>query len=592
MNAGIASSWYAAAGEVPAVRSLVLAGEPVIDSATSIGPPPLAAILGTDAESVASAGVPFNASDFRLPRVAVRSYYFTPRADEKSVVTGKASTAVAVAETGNNARSNSRRYTRVAPPEDVVGLADRLSMLLEPPLELLLNRSSLEFPAQPFPFQMQGVAFLYPRQAALLADEMGLGKTMQAITAVRLLVHTREVRHVLFVCPKPLVTNWQREFSFWAPELPVLVIEGDRAKRRWQWRQSDAPVVVANYEILRRDADIVNDPALHFDLMVLDESQRIKNRSGTTAQIVRAVSRSRSWALTGTPVENSPEDLVGIFDFLRPGHLNPGMKPRRMGRLAGDYILRRTKEEVLTDMPPKLFRDPQLQLTPEQRESYRMAEDEGVLRLTEMGDAATIHHVFELVLRLKQICNFDPATGTSAKLERLSADLAEVAASGQKALVFSQWVDTLKTLKDRLGRFKPLEYHGGIPSAQRDEILTEFRENRRRHVLLMSYGAGAVGLNLQFAGYVFLFDRWWNPAVEDQAINRAHRIGASGPVIVTRFLSAGTIEERIQQVLRDKRELFDTIFSDAATPRLGMSQEDIFGLFRLKAPAPPIQAAG
>ncbi|HWA97509.1 MAG TPA: DEAD/DEAH box helicase, partial [Pirellulales bacterium] len=483
-------------------------------------------------------------------------------------------------------------YTRVAPPEDVVGLSDRLSMLLEPPLELLLNRSSLEFPAQPFPFQMQGVAFLYPRQAALLADEMGLGKTMQAITAVRLLVHTREVRHVLFVCPKPLVTNWQREFSFWAPELPVLVIEGDRAKRRWQWQQTDAPVVVANYEILRRDGDIVNDPALHFDLVVLDESQRIKNRSGTTAQIVRAVSRSRSWALTGTPVENSPEDLVGIFDFLRPGHLNPGMKPRRMGRLAGDYILRRTKEEVLTDMPPKLFRDPQLQLTPEQRESYRLAEEEGVLRLTEMGDAATIHHVFELVLRLKQICNFDRATGASAKLERLSADLSEVAASGQKALVFSQWVDTLKTLKDRLGRFKPLEYHGGIPAAQRDDILAEFRENRRRHVLLMSYGAGGVGLNLQFAGYVFLFDRWWNPAVEDQAINRAHRIGAAGPVIVTRFLTASTIEERIDQVLRDKRELFDTIFSDAATPRLGMSQEEIFGLFRLKCPAPPIQAAG
>jgi SNF2 family DNA or RNA helicase len=439
---------------------------------------------------------------------------------------------------------------------------------------------------------MEGVAFLYPRHAALLADEMGLGKTMQSITAMRLLIHTREVRRVLLVCPKPLVSNWCREFHRWAPELPLLVIEGDRAKRRWQWQQAEAPIMIANYELLRRDTDIVTAPDLHFDLVVLDESQRIKNRSGSTSQVVRAISRTRSWALTGTPVENSPDDLIGIFDFLRPGHLSSSMKPRRLGRVAGDYVLRRTKSQVLADLPPKLFRDADLDLLPEQRESYRLAEEEGVLRLTEMGDAATIQHVFELILRLKQICNFDPATGASAKLERLTADMEEVAASGQKVLVFSQWVETLTTLRKRLARFKPLEYHGSVPAANRDGVLREFHDDPRRHILLLSYGAGGVGLNLQFASYVFLFDRWWNPAVEDQAINRAHRIGAAGPVTVTRFLSPGTIEERIEQILRDKRELFDAIFSGAATPRLGLSQEQIFGLFRLKCPAGPIHAAG
>ena len=542
------------------------------------------------AQNLASVSPAVSSVELRAPRIAVHSYVFAQHDGQGPKPPPRAPRAAA--EMPASDRLTRRQYTRIAPPEDVIKLADRLSVLLEPPLESLLAGALLEFPAQPFPFQMDGVAFLYPRHAALLADEMGLGKTMQAITAMRLLFHMQQVRRVLLVCPKPLVTNWQREFHAWAPELPVLAIEGDRARRRWQWQQPDAPLLIANYEILRRDTDIVSDTALHFDLVVLDESQRIKNRSGNTSHVVRAISRTRSWALTGTPVENSPDDLVGIFDFLRPGHLTASMKPRRMGRLAGDYVLRRTKAQVLSDLPPKLFRDADLELLPEQRESYRLAEEKGVLRLTEMGEAVTIQHVFELILRLKQICNFDPATGASAKLERLMADVDEVAASGQKLLIFSQWVETLTTLRKRLARYKPLEYHGSIPTHHRDEVLREFRDDPRRHVLLMSYGAGAVGLNLQFASYVFLFDRWWNPAVEDQAINRAHRIGAAGPVTVTRFLSRGTIEERIEQVLRDKRELFDTIFSDAATPRLGLSQEEIFGLFRQKRPAATLHAAG
>ncbi|MEX2558600.1 MAG: DEAD/DEAH box helicase, partial [Pirellulales bacterium] len=291
----------------------------------------------------------------------------------------------------------------------------------------------------------------------------------------------------------------------------------------------------------------------------------------------------------GTPIENSADDLVGIFEFLAPGYLSPGMKPRRMGRLAGDYVLRRTKDKVLTELPAKMYRDADVELTPEQRETYRLAEDEGVLRLTRMGESATIQHVFELVLRLKQICNFDPATEASAKFERLAADLEEVAASGRKALVFSQWVGTLELLARRLRSYRPLSFHGQVPSSRRDAVLEQFKQDPDCHVLLISYGAGGVGLNLQFARYVFLFDRWWNPAVEDQAVNRVHRIGTAGPVTVTRFLAVGTIEERIDQILREKRELFDTIFCDAA-PRqqTGLSREEIFGLFKLKCPSGPI----
>ena len=197
---------------------------------------------------------------------------------------------------------------------------------------------------------------------------------------------------------------------------------------------------------------------------------------------------------------------------------------------------------VLTDLPPKMFRDAELDLSPEQRATLRDGrERRRACSSTSMGDEITIQHVFELVLRLKQICNFDPATGASSKLERLEADLEEVAASGKKAIVFSQWVKCLRdprAISSR--RFGPLEYHGQSPVASSATACSSSsRRTSRKHVILMSYGAGSVGLNLQFCEYVFLFDRWWNPAVEDQAINRAHRIGAAGPVTVTRMLTPG-----------------------------------------------------
>ncbi|MBN2475582.1 MAG: DEAD/DEAH box helicase [Pirellulales bacterium] len=534
------------------------------------------------------------------PGVSVRSFVFAQPADTERAEAAENLPHLANqgAVGGKPVAAQLSGSTRIKPPGDVIKLEDRLHYILQPSLESLLAEGSLSFPFHPFPFQFEGVAFLYPRHAAVLADEMGLGKTMQAVTTIRLLLRRGELRSALLVCPKPLVTNWQREFGLWAPEVPVMVIEGDQSRRCWQWQLPEVAVRIANYELLCRDRQLLESfdtsgrPLVQFDLVALDESQRIKNRSSTTSQVVRSISRRRSWALTGTPVENSVEDLVGIFEFLAPGFLSPEMKPRRMGRTISDYVLRRTKDQVLRELPPKLFRDAEMDLSPEQRESYRLAEGEGVLRLTEMGASATIQHVFELVLRLKQICNFDPATGESAKLERLRADLEEIARSGRKAIVFSQWVCTLKRLAGALRSFGTLEYHGKVPSGRRDAVVRRFREDDGKHVMLMSYGAGGVGLNLQFANYVFLFDRWWNPAVEDQAINRAHRIGVDGPVTVTRFLMLDTIEERIDRILQEKRELFDTIFSGAESHRkLGLTQQELFGLFKLECPGGPIDLA-
>ena len=528
----------------------------------------------------------------KIPRSATKVISFTfPEAPAWLQPKGEGAKPPAAKEEARESARTKESITRIKPPGDIIKLEDRLYYVLQPPLETLIQSDALHFPFEPFPYQYQGVAFLYPRYAAVLADEMGLGKTMQSITAIRMLLRSGELRSVLLVCPKPLVTNWKREFTLWAPEIPIGIIEGDASRRHWQWQQDGVPVKIANYELLMRDRDEVLAEGVHFDLVMHDEAQRIKNLGSATSEIVRAIPRSRNWALTGTPIENSPDDLVGIFEFLSPGYLRTGMPARRMGELARDYILRRTKEMVLTDLPPKMFREAELDLSPEQRATYEIAESEGVINLNELGDSITIQHVFELVLRLKQICNFDPATGASSKLERLEADLEEVAASGKKAIVFSQWVKSIEVIAEKLKRFGPLQYHGKIPSKQRDPVLKQFKEDESKHVILMSYGAGSVGLNLQFCEYVFLFDRWWNPAIEDQAINRAHRIGAAGPVTVTRMLAMGTIEERINQVLEHKRELFNSILGQpGAHADLRLTQEQIFGLFNLRTPKGPIKA--
>ncbi len=471
----------------------------------------------------------------------------------------------------------------------MVKMSDRLYCTLQPPLESLLTQATIDFPFTPFPHQYSGVAFLFPRNSAILADEMGLGKTMQTITTIRLLIRSSLLTQILLICPKPLVTNWVREFNTWAPEIPVCVIEGNQATRQFRWQQGTIPVKIANYELMHRDLEIIQSAGREYDLVVIDEAQRIKNRHGATSQAVRSVPRRRSWALTGTPIENSTDDLVGIFEFLSSGYLHDGMSPRQLRKQVRDHILRRTKSQVLKDLPPLLQRDELLDLHEDQRATYEQAENEGIIRLNQMGHSITIQHVFELVLRLKQICNFDPMTGNSFKLERLRADLEEVVANGHKAIVFSQWVKTLQQIATRLPETNPLEYHGKIPAARRDGVLEEFRENPDRHLLLMSYGAGSVGLNLQFCRDVFLFDQWWNPAVEDQAINRAHRIGSTGSVTVTRLISQNTIEERINEVLRSKRELFEQILSGTDQPaKSGLSRAEIFGLFDLRSGGKPL----
>ncbi len=515
--------------------------------------------------------------------VTVEGWKFPAPMDSSTKPACPAPTSSETTRAASAAGAKSKK-TRLLPSDDEILLKERLLYLLQPPLETLFAGKQVRLPLRPYPYQMEGIAFLMPRAAALLADEMGLGKTMQAILALRLLFHAGLIQRGLVVCPKSLVFNWVRELRTWAEDLPVEVITGEADARRAAWRVSNCPLKLVNYELLTRDAALVADERVQFDVVVLDEAQRIKNHGSKTAEVVHSLNRRRSWALTGTPVENRSEDLVNIFRFVDPGRVPPETPARQLPLLTAGCILRRTKDEVLADLPPKTVRDAFVELTQAQRAAYDLAEKEGVVRLNALGDTITVQHVFELILRLKQICNFDPLTGESAKLEQLESDLAEIADSGRKAIVFSQWVRPLEILARELRALAPLQFHGKIPPGQRQAVLEQFRQQPRHGVLLMSYGTGSVGLNLQSANYVFLFDRWWNPAVEDQAINRAHRIGQKEPVFVMRFITPGTIESRIAEVLERKRELLHELLEqNGPPPSLGMSEEEIFRLFDIQA---------
>jgi SNF2 family DNA or RNA helicase len=489
------------------------------------------------------------------------------------------------------------RSIKPSSPPTGLPLRDRLQSLLQPPIEVLLGDNRLFLPFDPFPYQYEGIGFLTSSWGAILADEMGLGKTMQSVMAIRLLIRSGMIRSALLVCPKPLMSNWKREFSMWAEELPVSVIPTDGWARRHFWLRDTTAIKLANYESVSRDEEIVLSPGVHFDLVVLDEAQRIKNQGSKISSVVQRIARKRSWALTGTPVENRAEDLISLLDFVHRRNSAPldssaETRTDLLRDAVGEVILRRTKDMVMDDLPRRMTRDVYVDLGSSQREAYDRAEKEGIVRLGEMGEEITIEHVFKLIGQLKQICNFDPATGESAKGEQLLGDLEEVVSSGKKAIVFSQYVSTLEELSKRLMDIRPLLYHGGVAHHQRDEVIRQFREDPDRPVLLLSYGTGAVGLNLQFSNYVFLFDRWWNPAIEDQAINRAHRIGQKDRVFVSRYITPQSIESRIAQVLEQKRELFSFLIDghEPGQESLSMSAEEIFGLFDLRV-RPKNQAA-
>jgi len=445
--------------------------------------------------------------------------------------------------------------------------------------------------AELYGYQEQGVQFLLEHPVALLGDEMGLGKSIQAIAAMRLLINRGEVQHALILCPKTLVADWMAKLRRWAPDLPVALLDGKKKSRIWAWQRGDLPVSLTAYETFREDLKQGLADPNRFDMVILDEVQRIKNPDSVTHQAVARIPAAWRWGLSGTPLENRVKELVGVFAYLKPGLLPPDRPypPGLLPKIIAPYVLRRCKADVLHHLPPKEHKVEWLELGHFQRLAYERAEQAARAALRQAGAAEASTLALSLINQLKQICNLDPASGASCKMDYLEQELERIAQSDEKALVYSQYPTvTLKALLPRLERFGAWLFDGSLSDFSRQIIVHCFQQKELPRVLAMSLKAGGVGLTLTRANHVYHFDSWWNPAAAQQAEDRTHRIGQKKPVYVTTLLTRGTVEERIAELMEQKRELFRQVMEplttteaeEAAVARR-LTREELLGLFGL-----------
>ncbi|OYV96831.1 MAG: hypothetical protein B7Z73_00100 [Planctomycetia bacterium 21-64-5] len=455
------------------------------------------------------------------------------------------------------------------------------------------------------PYQRDGLGWLLFLEefgfGGCLADDMGLGKTIQVLA---MLVERRnrpasngDHKPALVVVPRSLVRNWAEEARRFAPQLKVLDYTGlDRGEAREQLDQYD--LVVTTYGTLRRDAGHLKD--VPFEYAILDEAQAIKNAASQAAKACRLIQSRHRLAMTGTPVENHLGELWSIFEFLNPGMLGRSNSlkllsskaagtdtegVRLLAKALRPFILRRTKEQVLSDLPEKTEQTlyceldaPQRKLYDELRNHYRDALNK---RIAKEGMNKAKIHVLEALLRLRQaachpgLLDKSKASEPSAKLETLMEQLQEVFDEGHKALVFSQFTSLLALVRKRLDKGKIVyEYLDG-QTRDRQQRVDRFQTDPDCPLFLISLKAGGLGLNLTAADYVFILDPWWNPAVEAQAVDRAHRIGQTRRVFAYRLIARDTVEEKILQLQGEKRHLADAILSADNSLIGGLTADDL-----------------
>jgi SNF2 family DNA or RNA helicase len=448
------------------------------------------------------------------------------------------------------------------------------------------------------PYQERGVAWLSflgrLGLGSVLADDMGLGKT---ISVLGLMAHEREasgeaVRNppTLLVCPMSVVGNWEREAARFTPELRVHVHHGAGrlSGEELTSELTAADLVITTYGIAARDREALG--AVQWGRVVCDEAQNIKNHATRQAQAVRALPAASRVALTGTPVENRLSDLWSIMEFTSPGLLGPAERFRqkfaipierggdeeateRLRRITGPFVLRRLKTDksIISDLPDKLEMKVWCNLTAEQASLYQATVTDMLARIEAAEEGIERRGlVLATMAKLKQVCNH-PAhllgdgsrlPGRSGKLARLEEICDEIVAEGDKALCFTQYAEFGSMLQPHLAARLgcPVLYlHGGTPKKQRDAMIAGFQAMTEPAVFLLSLKAGGTGLNLTAASHVIHVDRWWNPAVEDQATDRAFRIGQRKDVQVRKFVCVGTLEERIDAMIEEKKALAEAV---------------------------------
>ena len=478
-------------------------------------------------------------------------------------------------------------YKKRQSKQPTVDVFEQLRYILQPPILERLGQPEV-FPEGrgPYPFQISGIKWLLDHPAALLADDMGLGKTIQVIVAMRILFNKGHLQKVLIICPAGLRTNWYREIQKWAPELNSLRILASPDVRAEQWK-TPVEVFIVSYDTLAKDIDLV--PSKRFDMCILDEAQNIKNPDTARARSIRRLEPNYRWALTGTPLENKVEDTVAIFRFVQPSLFGPNEAPppQALKSAIAPFTLRRNIADVESDLPDRTHREHWIDLGDMQRIAYQGKESEGVSRIRSLEGQATRVHVFSLIQQLKQICNYDEQSGESSKMDFLEEELDKVTSRNEKALVFSQYPNkTLDKIKPYLDRFTPQVYNGSLNDRERTRVVEKFQNEEEHKVLLIGVKSGGTGLTLTRANHVYHFDHWWNPAVVDQASARIYRIGQERDVFIHSLYTTDTIEEKIANLLKDKKKLFSDVFGELedkqAVERL--SDQDLFGLFDLEVP--------
>ena len=430
-------------------------------------------------------------------------------------------------------------------------------------------------------YQLIGVNYLKSLSdlgfGGILADEMGLGKTIQIISFLLSQKELEEKKQSLIVAPTSLLYNWKAEFEKFAPQINIGIIHGSKSNRFKVINNiNEYDVLLTTYGTIKNDIDFYENKI--FDYCIIDEAQNIKNPKSQNTKVIKKINAKIKFALTGTPIENSLIELWSIFDFIMPGYLFDELvfkekfvnstkeKIEELKLLINPFILRRLKKDVILELPEKIERKYYVQMTPEQKLAYKNCMKDVKLKLKQ-GEEDKIA-IFSYLTRLRQIC-LDPSLvnkeykGKSGKFMVATDVINDVITNGYKILVFSQFtsvLDSIKTIFDAEG----IEYFyldGSTKASERVSLVNEFNNSNKVKVFLISLKAGGTGLNLTSADVVIHFDPWWNPAIEDQATDRAHRFGQKNVVEVIKLISKGSIEEKIIKLQESKKEIINEIMN-------------------------------